>query len=153
MAPKMIHYKPGLTMDAPIAVTMAAADWVAFMTWLASTDTTGVNEIAFKLIGEQVGEAVYDQASIKAAMAARDDVPDFTSLLGGKIQVNFEGIAERAGPTLDDLMENARYVIRCRACGSTDEYPNGYQEDGASELTCGHDGGRTVEKILPADNE
>lgn len=150
--PKMIHYKPGLTMDAPITVTMAAADWVALMTWFASTDTDGVSEMAFQIIGQQVGDAVYDQASVKAAMAANADAtPDFSNLLGG-IQVNFSGpVGSQAGPTLDDLMEAAVYVIRCRACGAMDEYPNGYQETGT--LLCGHNEGRTVEEIRPAETD
>jgi hypothetical protein len=65
----LVYYKPGLTMDAPVTVTLAAADWAVFMSWAAGVDTTGATHIIHGLVSEQVAEALYDQPSLKAAKA------------------------------------------------------------------------------------
>lgn len=68
----LLHYKPGLTMDTPVAVELAAADWAVLMAWFANLpDETGggVKHIVYGVIAEQVSDALYTQASIQAAKA------------------------------------------------------------------------------------
>lgn len=66
----MLNYKPGLTMDAPIPVTLAAADWIAFMTWVSGIkETDGIAHIVWGPISEQVTQALYTPASLKGAEA------------------------------------------------------------------------------------
>ena len=66
-----LQYRPGLALDSPVAVTMNAADWLTFMNWAAMdhVDTNGVDWLIFAVIAQQVREAVYTPASLKAAEA------------------------------------------------------------------------------------
>ena len=66
---QFLHYKPGLTLDAPIAVTMAAADWLVFMNWLGQANTDEVNHLVYPVIAKQLQDALYTPASLKAAHA------------------------------------------------------------------------------------
>jgi hypothetical protein len=63
------YYKPGVTLDTPIDITMAAADWLVFINWCVTQDTEGIDHLIFKRIAPQVMDACYDQASVKAARA------------------------------------------------------------------------------------
>lgn len=149
----MMNYKPGLTMDTPVDITMAAADWAILMNWFSTVEATAVNHIVYGVIAPQVGEAIFTAASIKGAQAAHEEhsrMPDLGGMIGN-VQMSFRA----AGPTLDDLIEPGPvdltevWIIRCGACGSSDEYPGGY--DGV--LTCGHNVGRTVDEKRPLREE
>lgn len=64
----LVFYKPGLTMDTPIPVSMTAADWAIFISWMTGKDLTSVTHL-YDLISTQVTEGIYDQTSLKAAHA------------------------------------------------------------------------------------
>lgn len=85
-----LHYKPGLTMDAPIQVTMAAADWAILMAWHAGLEDeveNGVRHIVYGVMAEQLKDMLYSQESIKAAEAHYHDRPQppFLQLFGGLV--------------------------------------------------------------------
>jgi hypothetical protein len=65
----MLNYKPGLTMDAPIPVTMAAADWIAFMTWASTVNTDGAHHLLYGVITPQLTDQLYTTESLKATEA------------------------------------------------------------------------------------
>lgn len=68
----LLHYKPGLTMDAPIPVTMAAADWAILMAWFAGLDDNierGVTHLVYGIMSDQLKDALYTVESIKSAQA------------------------------------------------------------------------------------
>lgn len=71
----MLNYKPGLCMDTPITVTMAAADWAIFMNWSVRDDvnTEGVRHLFFGVISPQLIEALYTPASVKSVQAHRHE--------------------------------------------------------------------------------
>lgn len=141
----LVHFKPGLTMDAPVSVTMAAADWAVFMAWIANIDQEGtldgVRQIIYQNIGAQVGDALYDKASLKAAETAfmnrQQDGPF------GPLMRAFSG-----QPTVPDTPASLYdgqevWLLRCAQCGSLDEYAPRHN----GPLTCGHDGMRIVEEV------
>lgn len=66
-----LHYKPGLTLDEPVTVTMAAADWLAFMVWAGGSniDTSAVDHFLFAVIAPQIREKMYTSESLKATQA------------------------------------------------------------------------------------
>lgn len=70
-----MQYKPGLTMDAPVAVTLAAADWMILMSWFNTHDSDGINYLIYGPIATQLMEAVYTPASRKAMEAKTADRP------------------------------------------------------------------------------
>jgi hypothetical protein len=75
----LLHYKPGLTMDQPVIVTMSAADWCILMAWhagLAAGIEDGVAHLVYGVISPQVAEAVYDKASIQAVNAHMAEAND-----------------------------------------------------------------------------
>lgn len=74
-----VNYKPGMTLDEPIGVTMAAADWITLMTWFGIVDTEGVNHLIFGKIAQQIMEKCYDQSSIKAAKARIAEIEEENS--------------------------------------------------------------------------
>jgi hypothetical protein len=99
-----VQYKPGMTLDTPIDITMAAADWLCFMTWLGNANTEGVDHLIYAPeigISEQIIAKIYDTPSVKAALAQRAQHRGPTSLgqvlegLGGihlgRFQVNEHG--------------------------------------------------------------
>jgi hypothetical protein len=56
----VMNYKSGLTMDEPVAITMAAADWAILMAWFsASDDLDGVRHLVYGMISPQVAEALF----------------------------------------------------------------------------------------------
>lgn len=122
----LIFYKPGLTMDAPVSVDLAAADWVAFLSWCVANDLDGVRHI-FAVITQQISDTIYDQPSLKAA-EARFHEPDATGL---------RTISE----------DDQRWHIDCGICHTTDDY----EPQHLGELVCGHDGPRQLLyiKIFP----
>ena len=68
----MLHYKPGLTMDTPITVEMAAADWAILMAWfsgLPDETENGVKHLIYGVLGEQVAAKLYTAASIQGTKA------------------------------------------------------------------------------------
>jgi hypothetical protein len=72
MSNPILEYKPGLTMDTPIAITMAATDWQILMSWFAGLPAEteqGVYHLVYGLISPQVAEALYTTASRQAADA------------------------------------------------------------------------------------
>jgi hypothetical protein len=155
----VMNYKPGLTMDEPVAITMAAADWAILMAWFsASDDLDGVRHLVYGMISPQVAEALFSTDSLKAAEAhhaEHSDMPNLAQMMG-TVTMNVRSPYPTLDhpvtyPTLDDLTEPGAvelteiWIIRCGACGSRDEYPGGY--DGA--LTCGHNVGRTVDEKRP----
>lgn len=67
----LINYKPDVFLSTPVSVTMAAADWIAFMTWLSGqTNIDGVSHLIYGMISPQITEAIYSAASMRAAEAA-----------------------------------------------------------------------------------
>lgn len=138
----MLHYKPGLTMDTPVTVTMAAADWACMMTWFTGLDDetrNGVSHLIYTVISGQVAEALYSKASIKATQTAfheqmsQHPVMRFMQTLGIP-----DGIQPEDFATNDVI-----WVVRCAVCDSADEYP----PNPTGELTCGHNGTREVMEI------
>jgi hypothetical protein len=79
-----LFYKPGLTMDTPVTVTLAAADWAIFMSWTFGVDTSGASHIIHGAIAKQVSDQIYDQPSLKAAFAeyAESQQSPFRQFLG-----------------------------------------------------------------------
>jgi hypothetical protein len=71
----MLYYKPGLTMDHPVTVSMAAADWAIFMSWVTAADTDGVSHIVYGNMSPQIVEQLYTPASLKAAKASHAELP------------------------------------------------------------------------------
>lgn len=143
----LLFYRPGLTMDAPITVTMAAADWAVLMAWFVGLDDeteNGVKHIVYGIMADQVADALYTPASIQAAKAHHDDRPQN---LTGQMFLNLpmpqfpnaEDFGQ--GTIFEDSTE--RWVIMCAVCGDKDEYPAKH----IGELTCGHDAMRQVTEI------
>jgi hypothetical protein len=136
-----LHYKPGLTMDAPISVTMAAADWTVFLSWLVnlpSAQLLGVTHLAWGIIAHQVSEAVYTQASLKAAQADHAEHAEQVNPLMLFQKLTGQGILRP-----EDFAGKTMWVIECGECYSRDEYPAGH----AGLLKCGHDGERSVTEM------
>jgi hypothetical protein len=84
----MLNYKPGLTMDTPVTVTMAAADWAILLAWhghIPDEIENGVRHIVYGIIAEQISAALYTPASVQAAKAKFYDDRDrhATIILGG----------------------------------------------------------------------
>ncbi len=143
----MVNYKPGLTMDTPVAVTMAAADWAIFMAWTIGADTDGVNHIIYGIMSQQVTEALYTQASLKAAKAHHAEQQENPPIVQTLQQM---GVPILRTPNLEDFQgtifndADQRWIIECGECHSRDEYEAAH----TGELTCGHDGPRNVTEII-----
>lgn len=133
---EFLYYKPGLTMDEPITVTMAAADWAILMTWFSMKNTSGVNHIVYGVISQQIAEALYTPASMKAAQAAHADRPDPFQQIFSQI-----GIVPGQSSLYEDSTE--AWLLECAECGSRDEYEPRH----LGPLTCEHDGMRTLIEI------
>ena len=64
-----LYYKPGMTMDTPVSIVMAATDWAIFMSWMAQQDCNGISGLR-DLMSAQLTEAIYTPDSLKSAQAA-----------------------------------------------------------------------------------
>lgn len=141
----LLYYKPGLTMDTPVPISMAAADWAILMAWFASTDVDGVSHIVYGILAPQVSDALYSRASLQATQAhyaERETNHPLIQMMGlAPKNIMPEAFAEPA----------ETWVIECYQCKSKDEYAPGY----IGELTCGHDGPRTMIEVKkrPIDEE
>jgi hypothetical protein len=143
----LLHYKPGLTLDAPIAVTIAAADWLALMTWANQVDTDGVNHIWWGVIAPQISDAVFTPASVQAAKAHHGEYGGINGVLRQM------GMPVPGDIKPEDFAPNQEiWVVECGECGSRDEYTP-YQAHGV--LTCEHNGNRSLleVKVNPTDEE
>lgn len=72
----LLHYKAGLTMDTPVSITMAAADWAILLAWFAGLDddeTDGIKHIVYGVVSQQVAESIYSKASLQGAIAHHED--------------------------------------------------------------------------------
>jgi hypothetical protein len=140
----LLHYKPGLTMDTPLTVTMAAADWAILISWFAnrpSDNLDGVYHLVYGVITEQVSKGLYTQASLRGAEAhvyeRQAQGHPLLQMLGMQPPV----------PTADDFASKAFWVVECAECSDRDEYEEDQARRGGP-LTCGHDGGRMLREIV-----
>ena len=100
----MLHYKPGLTLDTPVAVTMAAADWAVLMAWFTSVDENtqrGVQYLVYGVIAEQITAALYTPASVQGAKAHYyEQMSSGPLVFTGQGLIHPAGAASSAGPGL-----------------------------------------------------
>lgn len=146
----LLHYKPGLTMDTPVAVEMAAADWAILMAWfsgLPDEAEIGIKHIVYGVMSQQIADALYTQASMQAAKAhhaeRREEANPIRQIFGQM------GLVPTV-PDADDFSQptifadsDERWLIMCEVCGDKDEYRPQY----TGPLACGHNAGRSVTEI------
>lgn len=135
----MLYYMPGLTFDTPLPVELAAGDWHLFVQWLYNLDEQDLLSVAHitHVITEQVTDKLYTPSSLKAALAKAAEKRQTTDLTQLVHNLQFADATEK-------------WVIKCAACGSEDEYDPEHN----TELTCGHNGSRSVTQIrhYPAED-
>jgi hypothetical protein len=119
-----LKYKPGVQLTDQVTFTLTVGNCVAFMHWMMEMDSGHVPRFMNDVL-DQIGSAIYDQPSIKAAEAYADSKP---KTVEEAIRQQFPNMFAQMGP----------FLIVCDVCGSRDEYSS--LPDG--ELTCGHDGPR-----------
>jgi hypothetical protein len=138
----MLHYKPGLTMDAPVTVTLAAADWAILMMWHSALDneTEGaVQHIVYGAIVPQLTDALYTQESVKTAKAMHAEY----AARQDPVQQLFQSMGVTPPPLTPDLftetvpetvhmsllcrMQQGRVHTPCssRTCDNTSHAPEG----------------------------
>lgn len=134
----MLYYMPGLTLDTPLSVELAAGDWHLFVQWMMTLDDTDLHRSAHIVhtITDQIMDKLYTPSSLKAAMATAANKRESTDLTQLVHNLQFADAIEK-------------WVIRCASCGSEDEYNPEHNR----ELTCGHNGSRSVVRIIHYPSE
>lgn len=143
-----LNYKPGVTLDHPIGIYLAAADWPLFMAWAAQQDHSQVAHLLVE-IRSQMFDLLFTPESRKAAEAFYDQVntPPSSPLVQALENISGFPISDYANRA--DMKQT--WVIECAICGSRDEYPPEY----SGELTCTHNSSRRLVQMIirPIDED